>query len=141
METMSEPTKPESGLVRVGVGLIRRGNRFLIGRRPERTVYAGYWEFPGGKCEPDESPEQATARECLEETGLEVIVGKLRKVLTHKYPHGTVELYFFDCETRESRAEPRTELGMRWVQANEFANYRFPEANDSVQEELTREYG
>ena len=44
----------------VAIGLIRRGDRYLIRRRPEGTVYAGYWEFPGGKCEPGETPAEAT---------------------------------------------------------------------------------
>ena len=38
----------------VGIGIIRRDDRFLVRQRPEGTVYAGYWEFPGGKCEPGE---------------------------------------------------------------------------------------
>ena len=61
----------------VGIGIIRREGRFLVRQRPEGTVYAGFWEFPGGKCEPGESPAAATARECLEETGLTVVVGPL----------------------------------------------------------------
>ena len=43
----------------VGIGLIRRDGCFLVRKRPEQTVYAGYWEFPGGKCEPGEQPVEA----------------------------------------------------------------------------------
>ena len=70
--TMSATEQP----IPVGIGIIRRGDRFLVRQRPAGTVYAGYWEFPGGKCEPGEDPAAATARECLEETGLTVVVGR-----------------------------------------------------------------
>ena len=78
----------------VGIGLIRRSGSFLVRQRPDQTVYAGYWEFPGGKCEPGELPAEAVARECLEETGLWVAVGRLRYSTLHRYPHGLVELHF-----------------------------------------------
>ena len=60
-----------SGATRVGIGLIARDGRYLIRRRPPLpgSPMPGVWEFPGGKCEPGESPEQAAARETLEETG------------------------------------------------------------------------
>jgi 8-oxo-dGTP diphosphatase len=123
----------------VGIGIIRRGDRFLVRQRPPGTVYAGYWEFPGGKCESGEGPEQATARECLEETGLAVVVGRLRRVTTYRYPHGLVELYFHDCTTENPTADPPAGTGFMWVQARELLALRFPEANQAILEELARE--
>jgi mutator protein MutT len=120
------------------IGLIRRGDRFLIRQRPEGTVYAGYWEFPGGKCEPGETPAEATRRECLEETGLVVVVGSLRRVIDHVYPHGHVRLYFYDCEPADPCAEPSAGSGCRWTLATELREYRFPEANEPILEELVR---
>jgi 8-oxo-dGTP diphosphatase len=130
-------TKP-SGPTCVGIGLIRRGETYLVRLRPEGTVYAGYWEFPGGKCEPGETPAQATIRECLEETGLAVAVNRLRRVIEHHYPHGHVRLHFFDCVPADPSAEPAKGSGCRWVRAAELAHLRFPEANQSVLEELSR---
>ena len=120
----------------IGIGLIRRDNRFLVRRRPEGTVYAGFWEFPGGKCEPGESPALATERECLEETGLAIVVGRLRCTTTYRYPHGLVELHFFDCVTKEPLAEPSADSGFLWVRAQELRSLRFPEANEAVLEDL-----
>ena len=131
--------KTESGPILGGIGIIRRGDRFLIRVRPEGTVYAGYWEFPGGKCEPGETLEQTTARECLEETGLQVAVGALRRVIEHAYPHGLVRLHFFDCTPIDLAAEPPSEHRCRWVKAEELRAYRFPEANEAIIEELERE--
>jgi mutator protein MutT len=137
---MSRPTDTPPGPTCVGIGLIRRGDRFLVRLRPEGTVYAGYWEFPGGKCEPGESPEQATARECLEETGLVVRVGRLRRVIEHHYAHGHVRLHFYDCEPEiESAGDRPIESGCRWIQASALSGLRFPEANEPILEELIAE--
>ncbi len=120
----------------VGIGLIRRGETYLVRRRPAGTVYAGYWEFPGGKCEPGESPAQTAVRECLEETGLAVVVDRLRRVIEHRYPHGHVRLHFFDCVPLDPGAEPAAGSGCRWVQTAELGALRFPEANEPILEEL-----
>jgi mutator protein MutT len=122
-----------------GIGLIRRGDAFLIRQRPAGTVYAGYWEFPGGKCEPGETPAQTTARECLEETGLPVVVGPLRRAVTYRYPHGLVELFFHDCRTEDPAAEPDPDTGFCWVPVEQLAALRFPEANEVILDELARE--
>ncbi len=124
----------------VGIGLIRRGDAFLIRQRPAGTVYAGYWEFPGGKCEPGETPAQATARECHEETGLRVVVGPLRRTVVHRYPHGLVELSFHDCTPEDPDAEYSPESGFRWVHVEQLAALRFPEANEIILEELAQEW-
>jgi len=99
----------------------------------------GVWEFPGGKCEPGETPEQATVRECLEETGLAILPGRLRRRLVYRYPHAWVELFYFDCTTVDPRSEPPTETGFRWVEASELPSLTFPDANEPILEELSNE--
>ncbi|HMB04079.1 MAG TPA: (deoxy)nucleoside triphosphate pyrophosphohydrolase [Isosphaeraceae bacterium] len=125
--------------IRVGIGLIGRAGRYLIRRRPPGSVYAGYWEFPGGKCEPGESPDAAARRECREEIGIDVRVGSVRRVVEYRYPHGRVEMSFFDCTTEDPRAEPARGTGFRWVAAEELTALCFPEANGPILEELARE--
>jgi 8-oxo-dGTP diphosphatase len=122
--------------IRVGIGLIGRGGSYLIRKRPPGSAMAGYWEFPGGKCEPGESPELATARECLEEVGVEVEVGELVHRVIQRYPHGLIELHYYRCSTD---GEPAPESGFLWIPAGELAGYRFPEANDAVVAALARE--
>jgi 8-oxo-dGTP diphosphatase len=138
---MNQPNDDATDFTEVGIGLIRRGGEFLVRRRPAGTVYAGYWEFPGGKCEPGETPAHATARECQEETGLEIEVGRLRRVIEHRYSHGPVRLFFFDCVLADPAAEPAAELGSRWVRAAELSSLRFPQANERLLEELCGESG
>ncbi len=125
--------------IKVGIGLIRRGDCFLVRQRLPGTVYAGYWEFPGGKCEASEDPARATARECFEETGLAIVVGPLRRVTTYRYPHGFVELFFHDCHTLDLASEPDPGSGFRWVEAADLAGLRFPEANEPLIDELVRQ--
>ncbi|MEZ5605826.1 MAG: NUDIX domain-containing protein [Burkholderiaceae bacterium] len=87
----------ERRVVEVAVGiLLRPDGRFLLTSRPPGKVYAGYWEFPGGKLEPGESVEQALARELHEELGVLIepaAVMRWREQLVD-YPHALVRLHF-----------------------------------------------
>ena len=127
--------------IQVGIGLIRRGDAFLIRQRPAGTAMAGYWEFPGGKCEPGETTPAATLRECREETGLSVALASIRRIITHRYPHAWVELYYYDCRTLEPYGEPDPATGFRWVAAAVLPTLRFPEANAPILAALAEEFG
>jgi 8-oxo-dGTP diphosphatase len=82
-------------IVEVAVGvLIRADGDFLLTSRPKGKVYAGYWEFPGGKVEPGESIEQALARELHEELGLDIGQAVRWKEQLVDYPHALVRLNF-----------------------------------------------
>jgi mutator protein MutT len=123
----------------VGIALVGRRGSYLIRQRPAGTAMAGYWEFPGGKCEPGELPAEAAARECREEIGLEVTVGPLRRALTYRYPHAFVHLSYFDCLTVLPDAEPDPAHGFRWVPAAALPGLRFPDANEPILHALARE--
>ena len=99
----------------------------------------GYWEFPGGKCEPGETAEQAVVRECREETGLDVLPIRFRDRITHHYPHGLVELSYFDVVTVSQSASPDPSTGFVWVAASELPSLTFPEANAPILDALGRE--
>lgn len=134
---MSEPLEP----TRVGIGLIRRGDRFLIRPRPPLpgSPMPGYWEFPGGKCHDGETPAQCAARECLEEVGRPIQVQSLRRVVRHRYPHGYVELHFFDAVLLDDAGEPAPDTGFVWMDVTELGRYQFPGANEPVIAELLQE--
>jgi len=133
-------TDPESEPTRVGIALVRRGRAFLARVRPMGAPLAGYWEFPGGKCEPGESTADAARRECLEEAGLAVEVAGLRQVIAHEYPHGRVELHVYDCLTVDPDGDPLEHSGFLWVPASALARLRFPEANVGLLETLASEF-
>ncbi len=104
----------ERSVVEVAVGvLLRPDGCFLLTSRPPGKVYAGYWEFPGGKLEPGESVEQALARELREELGLVIdpdAVVRWREQLVD-YPHALVRLHF--CRVTAWRGEPSMREGQR----------------------------
>jgi 8-oxo-dGTP diphosphatase len=84
----------ERAVVDVAVGVLLDGQDFLLTSRPEGKVYAGYWEFPGGKLEAGESVEQALRRELQEELGITIGAAQLWKTQMVDYPHALVRLHF-----------------------------------------------
>ncbi|TAK16692.1 MAG: (deoxy)nucleoside triphosphate pyrophosphohydrolase [Acidobacteria bacterium] len=118
-------------------GVIERDDAFLLTRRLKGTHLAGTWEFPGGKCEPDETHEACLARELEEELGVAASVGDEIFSVTHAYPERTVELHFRRCALAGT---PRPLLGqeMRWVRRDELASLQFPEADRELIEKLRR---
>ncbi len=92
---VDQPRLGDRQLVDVAVGvLIRPAGEFLLTSRPPGKVYAGYWEFPGGKIETGESVEQALRRELHEEIGLILDAAELWQVQQVDYPHAWVRLHF-----------------------------------------------
>ena len=116
---------PERPVTDVAVGvLLLPDGAFLLTSRPEGKVYAGYWEFPGGKLEAGETVEQALRRELHEELGITIGAAELWKTQMVDYPHALVRLHF--CKVREWAGE----LQMR--EAQSFAWQRLPVAVQPV---------
>ncbi len=99
--------------VAVGV-LIRPDGHFLLTSRPEGKVYAGYWEFPGGKLEADESVEQALARELHEELGISIGRTVRWKEQLVDYPHALVRLNFCKVHEWEGPLQMREGQSFAW---------------------------
>ncbi len=122
---------------RIGIAIVRHGDQFLVGTRGPDGPLAGYAEFPGGKCDPDEPAEVCAVRECLEETGLAVEPTNLLDELTFDYDHGAVQLHFWLCEVVDpGDTPPAPQNGFRWVQRSELSVLKFPEANAGVVQSL-----
>ena len=96
----------EAKVIEVVGGIIRRVDKFLLGKRPLGKSQGEKWEFIGGKIESGETPEQALARECMEEIALPVVNAKIRTSVTHAYPDCTIHLALIDCEPAPD-AEPK----------------------------------
>jgi len=112
----------------VSAAVIERDDAFLLTRRLKGTHLEGTWEFPGGKCEPDETPAACLVREIREELAVEARVGERLLVTRHAYPERAVELHFFRAEVT---GDPMPQLGqqMRWVSRAELSLLELPEAD------------
>jgi len=122
------------GLV-VAVALIEREGRYFLQRRDLRSRrFGGLWEFPGGKLEQGETPEEGLLRELMEElqwTPDEVLP---LPVLTHVYPDLKVTIYPFRCV---GAATPRTELAWGWFTARALLRLQMPDATRVLADTLT----
>jgi len=112
----------------VTAAVIERGGCFLVTRRQKGVHLEGFWEFPGGKCDPGETLTTSLARELREELDVEARIGSEVFTVTHAYPDRSVELHFFQCELM---GEPRPQIGqeMRWVRREDLASLEFPPAD------------
>jgi len=99
--------------VAVGV-LIDPEGRFLLTSRPKGKVYAGYWEFPGGKLEVGETVEQALRRELIEELGITIGAVHPWKIEIVDYEHARVRLHFCKVYEWSGEFEMREQQAMAW---------------------------
>lgn len=120
-------------VTKVAIGIVESAGHVLVGTRSSDTVLPGMDEFPGGKCESDETPRACLVRECREETGLMVVPRDHLVTVDHQYDHGNVELHFWRCRLTPDLADlARPTAPFRWVPLRELPKLNFPEANRSV---------
>ncbi len=112
-----QPRSPDRSLVHVAVGVLLRGDgAFLLTSRPQGKVYAGYWEFPGGKLESGETVTQALRRELEEEIGITLQDCTLWKTECIDYPHALVQLNFCKVTQWAGTLEMRESQAFAWQQ-------------------------
>jgi len=92
----------------------RPDGSFLLAQRPAGKVYAGYWEFPGGKVEPDESLAAALERELHEELGINVEIAHPWLVQTYTYSHAKVRLNFFRVRAWQGEPHGKEQQQLAW---------------------------
>jgi 8-oxo-dGTP diphosphatase len=113
------PSMPQAPAAPVTVGvaaavLRRADGRVLLACRPASKVYAGYWEFPGGKVEPGETEQQALVREIREELAIEVTACRPWVTQIYAYPHATVRLQFFIVTAWEGEPQAVEHSALSW---------------------------
>jgi 8-oxo-dGTP diphosphatase len=94
--------------------IVRPDGRFLLGQRPAGKVYAGYWEFPGGKVEPGEAPLAALERELHEELGINVRTAHPWLTRDYDYAHAAVRLRFFRVREWSGELHGREQQRFSW---------------------------
>ena len=123
-------------MTEVAAALIWQGERFMICRRPAHKARGLLWEFPGGKLEPGETPEEALVRECREELDVTVEVGGLFTEVVHEYPDLTIRLRLYHCRIAEGEPKRLEHEDIRFITVSELGEYEFCPADEAILERL-----
>ena len=113
------------------VALIDKDGRVLLAQRPAGKSMAGLWEFPGGKVEPFETPEQALIRELHEELGIDTWTSCLAPLTfaSHSYNDFHLLMPLFACRRWDGIPVPREGQTLAWVRPNQMRDYPMPAAD------------
>lgn len=116
-------------ITKVLCGLILKDNQILICRRKPEKSLGGYWEFPGGKLEEDETYEECIARELREELDLIVTVKDHFKTVIHHYDQKTIELISYICETEYSEIKLVDHDKIEWIEVPHLLKWNLAPAD------------
>lgn len=117
----------------IGVAVIRDDrDLILIDRRLAKGLLGGFWEFPGGKIEGNETVQECIKREILEEIGIEIAVDSHLITIDHTYSHFRVNLQVYNCRYLSGQARAIECEEIRWVTIEELDHYTFPAANQEI---------
>jgi len=124
--------------VRVTAGILEQNGLVLIARRKPGKHMAGKWEFPGGKIEKGESPEQSLARELREELDVRARIGELLCCASYEGEGISLELMVYRVEGFEGIPLLREHQEIRWVEPREVRSYDLADSDRQVAEKLFR---
>lgn len=133
------PTAPGQTLVLVAACvLVDDQGRVLITRRPQGKPLAGLWEFPGGKVEAGETPEEALIRELKEELGIDVALSRLTPLTfaSHAYPEFHLLMPVYVCRHWQGDMVANEGQGIAWVSPKALSAYAMPPADEPLKDTL-----
>ncbi len=107
--------------LRVSAAILEKDGRFLVAKRKEGDRFAGLWEFPGGKQEPGESPEDCLRRELAEEFGVETEVGEFLGAVSYESAAFSLELRAYAVKHLTGTYKLRDHEEIRWVLSSDLA--------------------
>lgn len=133
-ERESGTGEPKRLVLVVACALVDADGRVLIARRPEGKPLAGLWEFPGGKVEPGELPEDTLIRELREELGIDVTKACLAPLTfaSHAYEDFHLLMPLYVCRRWEGQARPIEGQALEWVRPVRLRDYPMPPADEPL---------
>jgi 8-oxo-dGTP diphosphatase len=141
IKTTHRPRHKKAHWIPVVAGFLRKDGKILVGQRPESHSLAGQWEFPGGKIEPGETPEQALARELSEELGIEAQIGNLKLASTQSYGEVGILILFFEVNFWKKEPKPIHHMMLEWIYPSELKDRNIPEANRKILDRIFQALG
>ena len=127
-----------SSVLEVGCAIIRHQNKLLIAQRRMDDHLGGYWEFPGGKRNDNETLEECLVREVEEELGVTIVPVRFFQKMEHPYPERILSLNFYLCDWKSGEPCARDCHAFRWIEPEALRDFKFPPADDGIIEELIR---
>jgi 8-oxo-dGTP diphosphatase len=126
--------------IHVTAGVIIHEDKVLITRRAPNENFAGSWEFPGGKIEPNETPEDCLVREIKEELNIDVSIEKFCTEVTHDYGHMIVHLMTYYCTIIKGDIQISVHDQYKWVKINDLVKYDLLPADIPIVKKIMEEY-
>lgn len=116
-------------MIKVTAAVLIKDGRILIAKRKANDKLANKWEFPGGKIELGESPEECLRREMWEEFQIKITVAEFFGESIYRYDHATVHLLAYLAHLEKGELKPTSHAEYRWVSPNELDKYDFAPAD------------
>ncbi len=130
----TEETRPKT--LQVCAAVLLQQGKILITQRPAEKQLGGYWEFPGGKIEADETPQQALLRELKEELDIAVNVGAQLTEVIHHYEWGTVQIKVYLCRWRNGTIRHLDVADHCWVTPEQLSGFNMLPADMPILQQL-----
>ena len=119
-------------VLQVALALVYRDEHWLVAKRYAQAHLGGLWEFPGGKCEPDEPPMRAAIRELREECGVRAVAERALELLTYDYGDRLVHITPVICRWEAGEPHPIGNEQCRWISSSELRRLEMPPINAEI---------
>lgn len=140
-EKTRKPKGRKAHWIPVVAGFLKKDGKILVGQRPVNNSLPGQWEFPGGKIEPGETPEQALVRELQEELGIDAEVGDLKLACTHSYGEVGILILFYEILFWKGQPKAQHHMMLEWIHPEELKHRNIPEANRKILDRIYKALG